>query len=127
MSDPQFAADAVSDEDLIAEAPSALRQLAAKLVGILDEDHWNNIEPYLLDTARLLRAPALKEKRIEQLAQEQVRKFSDNAMAYAEENARLRQRIEQLEAALREIAKDDDGPITMAKIARAALAPEQEK
>jgi hypothetical protein len=30
-------------------------------------------------------------------------------------------RIEALEAALREIAKDDDGPITMAKLARAAL------
>jgi len=36
-------------------------------------------------------------------------------------------RIEELEVALREIAKDDDGPITMAKIARAALAPEQNK
>ncbi len=36
-------------------------------------------------------------------------------------------RIAALEAALREIAADDDGPITMAKIARAALAPEQDK
>jgi cell division protein FtsB len=44
-----------------------------------------------------------------------------------QEVAELKARIEQLEAALREIAKDDDGPITMAKIARAALAPEQEK
>jgi hypothetical protein len=70
------AGDAVREALLIENAPEALKQLGSRLADLLDADHWNNIEPLLLDLAaasamsvELERSPAklVERERIEQI------------------------------------------------------------
>lgn len=46
------ASTAVTTDALIANAPDALKKLGARLADLLDADHWNNIEPLLIEVAQ---------------------------------------------------------------------------
>jgi len=43
-----------NEQFLIDRAPAPLKQLGARLADLLDADHWNNVEPLLLEIAALM-------------------------------------------------------------------------